>query len=242
MITTNLLMVLRDIVSLCEKIDSTIVKHSSKESSDEDFFVSHFFHRSFLFGKGIIVLVDNHLFHEATLVARNMLEGLFYFEAYKREPSLATKWRLYVLYEDYRKAVRDRGKKAADRLLIDWKTKLGEKQIENAKKEFEFDKYQKWYKQERIKDLVKDTELKELYEILYYDFSQITHWTPTGVVGGQLNVNAALAVSIQCLYTMSKHINDKYQLRFDHDLKRILAGYLITTFVDKIVHKIKAGK
>ena len=227
MINSHLLQYLHDIVCVCEKIDSAIVKLPSKDSSDRDFFVYHFFHRSFLFGKGIILLVNNLLFHEATLVARNMLEGLFYFEAYKMDPSLATKWRLYSLYEDYQKAVRDEGKEIADKLLADWKKKLGEEEIEEAKSEFDFDKRnQRWHQEQKIKDLVKDTDLKELYNVLYSDFSQVTHWTPTGVVGGQLSVNAALAVSFQCLYTMSKYINDNYQLRFGDDLKRIVNRYI----------------
>jgi hypothetical protein len=227
--SSDLLKFLREIVGLCEKIENTIVKHSSKNNPDEDFFVYHFFHRSFLFGKSLILLVDNQFFHEAVLISRNILEGLFYFEAYRKDASLSTKWRLYGMYEDYRKTVRDGGKEAANALLLTWKRELGEEQIEEAKREFEFDKTQKWHKAPQIKKLVESTDLgymNELYDVLYHDFSQVSHWTPTGVIGGQLNVNAALAVSFQCLYTISKYVNDNYELRFEDDLRRIVHRYL----------------
>lgn len=253
MITSDLLSFLREIVSLCEKIDTTIVKHSSKNSSDEDFFVYHFFHRSFLFGKGLILMVDNQFFHEAALISRNMLEGLFYFHAYRYQivSELPKKWRLYGLYEDYWMTKEEERQK----LLNDYRNELGSEIVEEVQKEYKFEKkIQNWFNlQSRYKlakeidkrlreDLGYDIGMGSLYDTLYHDFSQISHWTPRGIIIGELNINAALAVSFQCLYTMSKYINDKYQLRFDNELKKILSGYRATTFVHRIAQGIKELK
>jgi hypothetical protein len=236
MINSDLLRVFQDMVGVSKRIDTDISRYSSTDSSDEDFFIYHFFHRSLLFGKSIILLVDNQFLHEATLVGRNIMEGLFYFQAFRFEiiSGLPQKWRLYGLYEDYQMVK----EKERLNLLNHFKNELGNEIVEEAQKQYNFRKrFQNWFNLQLRRKLAEkiDRRLREylgydigmvsLYDTLYHDFSQISHWTPRGVVIGELNINAALAVSFQCLYTMSEYINKKYQFGYDKDIQKILAKH-----------------
>ncbi len=242
MINSDLLSVFQDIVGVSKRIDTAISRYSSKDSSDEDFFIYHFFHRSFLFGKSILLLVDNQFFHEAVLVARNMMEGLFYFQAFRFEiiSGLPKKWRLYALYEDYRMAKEEE----RPNLLNDYKSELRSGMVEEAQKEYDFGKrMENWFRMGSRRKLAEEIDKRlaervgygigmvSLYDTLYSDFSQITHWTPRGIIIGQRNISAALAVCIQSLHTISEYVNKKYQLQFDGDLGSILANYF------KIAHR-----
>jgi len=68
-----------------------------------------------------------------------------------------------------------------------------------------------------------------LYEKLYGDFSQITHWTPTGILAGDKSANAAIAVSFQAIYSTIFSINSKYSLPYTKELEKILEDYLNLT-------------
>jgi hypothetical protein len=243
MVIQDLLKHYERILWISGKLDNAISKYSSVDSSDDDFFVYNFFHRGLLFGKSLLLLVNNECYHESVLLARNMLEGLFYFQAYQFEivESLPRKWRLYGLYEDYWR-VKEQNR---SKLLDDLRKELGTELVQSALDEYDFNKrIQKWFGEETTRQLAKridykfkqkigpqlakDMGMESLYDSLYHDFSQITHWTPTGVISGKTNINAALAVSFQCLHTMSSHVNERYRLHYTDDLNKVLVNFFRT--------------
>ena len=59
------------------------------------------------------------------------------------------------------------------------------------------------------------------YEKLYHPYSQVSHWSPNGVIRGQLNIGAALATAFQSLLIVSKCINDEYSLGVDDELNEV---------------------
>jgi hypothetical protein len=55
-----------------------------------------------------------------------MVEGMFYFFAYMKTPSLAQKWRDYAVYKDFQKVLKD-GPEAAAQMLTETAQKSGAK-------------------------------------------------------------------------------------------------------------------
>jgi len=223
----SLIKFIQDLICISQEIEKCISRYSFNDSSDDDFFIYHFFQRTLKYTQSIVLLIQNQYFHESVLIARNILEGMFYFQAYIDDTSISQKWRLYCLYEDYQKAIAKQGKRKAEQLLSKYEKKFGKEKIEKVKGIFIFSKrIQTWHKRKNIKKLIKNSDLEKLYNVLYRDFSQVTHWTPTGIIGGDLNTNASIAVSFQGLYQISKFVNDKYKLQFENDLKTTYENYI----------------
>ena len=217
----------QDLICVSQKIEKKISKYRLKDSSDDDFFIYHFFQRTLKYTQSIILLIQGQYYHESVVIARNILEGMFYFQAHIDDTSISQKWRLYCLYEDYRKAIINQGETKAEHLLSKYEKKFSKEKIEEAKKMFDFSKKtQKWYKTKNIRKLIKNFDLEKLYNVLYHNFSQVTHWTPTGVIGGKLNINASIAVSFQGLYQISKFVDNKYKLQFEDDLRMTYKDYI----------------
>ena len=215
----------QDLICISQKIEKKISEYRLKDSLDDDFFIYHFFQRTLKYAQSIILLIQSQHYHEGVIIARNILEGMFYFQAYIDDTSISQKWRLYCLYEDYRKAIINQGEGEAEQLLSEYEKIFGKEKIEEIKKMFDFgEKIQNWHKAKNIRKLIKNPDLKNLYNV-YHDFSQVTHWTPTGVIGGSLNINASITVSFQGLYQISKFVNDKYKLQFENDLKMTYKNY-----------------
>ncbi len=70
-------------------------------SDDKAFFLYYFIDRTLHIAQSVVLLVENGQYHEAGVAARTALEGQFYLAEYKRDPSLATKWRRFAIYEGY---------------------------------------------------------------------------------------------------------------------------------------------
>ena len=70
-------------------------------SRDEDFFLYWLMDRAVNIGKSVALLVEHGLDHEAGVAARTAVEAQIYLAEYKRDKSLARKWRYFSIYEDY---------------------------------------------------------------------------------------------------------------------------------------------
>lgn len=75
-------------------------------SDDKAFFLYYFMDRTLHIAQSVVLLVENGQFHEAAVAARTALEGRVYLTEYKRDPSLATKWRRFAIYEGYNEIYR----------------------------------------------------------------------------------------------------------------------------------------
>jgi len=275
---------LKEAIHVATTIKNYIPSNGLPPSNDEQFFCYCFLDRAINIGESVALLTANGLYHEAGIAARTVLEGQLYFEAYKRDLSLARLFRLFGVYEGYdetyrtalwqeRKRQRESNldewaaanavaKAAADKWLDDFKENSPEAKsfAESAEQEFVFDKRGlKWHK-DRLGELVKsikpvgdeeinansqssEEELEELVEYMskddpwgdlyyfsYHAFSQVAHWTTTGVTAwknASNYINSALTATIHVLLTIAAYVNDahvedKYKLDCSRDL--ILVG------------------
>jgi hypothetical protein len=71
------------------------------ESGDDDFFLYWFMDRAVDIGRSVALLVERGFYHEAGVAARTAVEAQFYLAEYKRDKSLAHKWRYFYIYEGY---------------------------------------------------------------------------------------------------------------------------------------------
>jgi len=215
-------------LKLSEKLENKLRK-ARKKITDDDMFVCMFLRRTVTYGKSIGLLTRKGFYHEATIIARTVLEGLFYFQYYVYNTGLAKRWRLFAIYEDCINA----GNYAKDATLEGWRKAVAPKYgpvTDEAIQEFQLDdtlanRDVRWYPHKGIAELIKGInnedarkDARKLYINLYPPFSRIIHWTIFGMGDTHVQINAALAVTFQGLYVMSKQANEMYHLGADEDL------------------------
>ena len=229
----KLLNCLQDCVLLAEKIGYALIDKKDTFDNNDDrneyAFIVHFHQRTMRYAESILFLTNQGFLHESVVIARVILEGMFLFGAYLNDRTLAHDWHLYRVHEDYHKELRRAGEPSATKLIDDYKMKFGAV-IEEAEEEFstlskekdkrvKFNKKQRWYKQNNLRSLVeKNANFEEFYKVLYHDFSQLTHWTISGVLDGDTYINPAIVVAFDTLFIMSKEADEKYELGFDAEL------------------------
>ncbi len=279
--------ILKEAIHVATTIKNHIHGDGLPPSNDEEFFCYRFGDRAINIGKSVALLTANGLYHEAGVAARTAVEGQLYFEAYKRDPSLARLFRLFGVYEGYdekyrtalwqeRKRQRESNlddetaanvvaKAAAAKWLEDFKENSPEAKsfAESAEQEFDFkERGLKWHKkrlgklvraikpvghekinanslssEEELEELVeymsRDDPWGDLYYFSYHAFSQVAHWTPTGVIvwkSASNYINSALTATIHYLLTIAtyvngNHVDDKYKLNYNRDLVRLEDRY-----------------
>lgn len=77
-----------------------------------------------------------------------------------------------------------------------------------------------------LKGDIEEGGMVAAYKKLYHPYSQVSHWSPDGVIRGKLNIGSALITAFQCLHMVSKCINDEYGFGFDDELNEILGRFL----------------
>lgn len=92
---------LNEITEVAATIKNLVPGLGLWDSDDEDFFRYYFVDRMVNIGKSVALLTERGFYHEAGIAARTAVEGQLYFEAYKRNPSLACLFRLFGIYEGY---------------------------------------------------------------------------------------------------------------------------------------------
>ena len=259
--------ILKEAIHVATTIKNHIPSNGLPPSNDEQFFCYCFLDRAINIGESVALLTANGLYHEAGIAARTALEGQLYFEAYKRDLSLARLFRLFGVYEGYdetyrtalwqeRKRQRESNlhewaaanavaKAVADKWLDDFKENSPEAKsfAESAEQEFVFDKRGlKWHKdrlselvksikpvgdeeinansqsseeelEELVEDMSKDDPWGDLYYFSYHAFSQVAHWTTTGVTAWKSAsnyINSALTATIHVLLTIAAYVNDAH--------------------------------
>ncbi len=224
---------LKGIIQISGVLNEKIAEKRSVNSDDEDFFVAYFFERIFKYSTSFVLLVEQSFFHESVIIARNSLEGLFYFFAFINNKQLANDWRYFGIYEDCEKAYHKAGEQALNNLVTDMEQKFGKEKMQEIKSKYSNftkirnNKFCKWHKKDNIKQLIiHDSNLQSLYDQLYSDFSKITHWTPSGVIGGKMSLKSSICVSFQCLFEITKAINESYKLQKNNELSQIYTNYL----------------
>ncbi len=235
---SKLLPHLIDHITLAKEVESKFLTKCSNESDEtekkKNYFVYHFLHRTIAYGESIELLIERGFYHEAILVARTVLEGVINFEYYRDHHDIADKWRLFEVFED--------GKKVANTFSLNAKRnwlyekserKFGKKQVDRAEKEFGFNYLPKEtlrFSKQKLPELINkinDTEvrrqIRDQYDAIYNEFSQIAHWSPSGVIGGDVNVLAALTVPLDALFEMSREANKKYKLGLEKKIIKLKA-------------------
>jgi len=224
---------LKEHIALAKEIERDFVTESEKESDEterkKNFFVYHFLHRTIAYGESIELLVEKGFYHEAVLVARTVLEGTINFEYYKDHHDIADKWFLFRIYED--------GKRVANTFALASTRKwlatnnFNEKLVDRAEKEFGFNYLPKetlTFSKKSLSDLINrinDTKLRRVirhqYDTIYYEFSQIVHWSPSGVADGEISAPLAVTAAIDALFEMLSEANKKYCLGFNKNIGKI---------------------
>jgi hypothetical protein len=77
------------------------------DSGDDDFLLYWFMDRAVGIGRSVALLVEHGFYREAGVAARTAVEGQFYLAGYKRDKSLAHKWRYFYIYEGYHEIYAD---------------------------------------------------------------------------------------------------------------------------------------
>lgn len=74
-----------------------------------------------------------------------------------------------------------------------------------------------------------DKSAEVLYNVVYHHFSEVVHWSPSGVVGEGLDSQkeAALNSTFHCLCDMTKYVNKIYPTKgLDYKLKNVYSRYV----------------
>ena len=235
---SKLLPHLKELVALAKDVERQFLTECSKESKGKqkksNFFVYHFLHRTISYCESFALLVENEFYHEAILVARTVLEGLIYFEHYRSEHhDLADKWGFFVFYEDFASTVNYIQHFTIRKWRQDSVGEYGAALMERFEEEFGFNfpvETLRWYRGSSLPDLInkiKDKKLRrqirDYYDVVYGEFSQIIHWSPSGVIGGNVNILIALTAALDALFEMSREADKKYKLGFDERIRRLRA-------------------
>jgi hypothetical protein len=232
----KLLQVLEGHIKLAKEVEQKFLENCPKESQESqrknNFFVFHFLNRTISYCESIRLLVEKRFYHEAIILARTVLEGLIYFEVYCSHHDLADKWGFFVFYEDCASSLTY----IKNFTVRKWKQESAKKFdaaiVDRAEQEFGLYfplQMQRWHKSKGgLPDLINQIEdkqlmrqLREFYDVLYNEFSQIVHWSPSGVIGGALDVLVALAIACDAVSEMSKEADKKYALGFDNRIKEL---------------------
>lgn len=223
---------------MAKEVEGQFLKKCSTESDETErknnFFVYHFLHRTIAYGEGIELLAMNGFYHEAILVARTVLEGVINFEYYRDHHDIADKWDMFTVYEKGKKVANTASIAAKNVWLIrDSENEFGEELVDRAEKEFGFNYLPKetmTFSRQKLPDLINKIEttdirrqLRNLYDQIYSEFSQIAHWSPSGVIGGEINAAAAISVSLDALHATSREANAKYNSGFEKRISELKA-------------------
>ncbi len=102
-IDSELLSLVKESAALAANIGEALFEKVPVNDSDYDFFVYQFLRRTISYGKSIILLTEAQFFHEVIVVARTVIEGMFYSESYVMDdPSLASKWPSFKMYARFK--------------------------------------------------------------------------------------------------------------------------------------------
>jgi hypothetical protein len=91
---------------------------------------------------------------------------------------------------------------------------------------------QKWHGHGNIHQaftLLKDHSLEDYYDIIYPHFSEVVYWSPSGVVGEELDSykEAALNSTFHCLCEMVKYVNKIHpSMGLDYKLRDVHSRYI----------------
>lgn len=227
---------LKDFIILAQAVEKEFRTKCSVETNEKErnnnFFVYHFLHRTILYSQSIQLLAENGFCHEAILVARTILEGVINFEYYRDYHDIADKWRLFMVYEDGKKVANTVSLAAKHKWLYEKvEHKFGADMVDRAEKDFGFNYLPReslTFSKMSLSDLINrisDTKLRrqirDQYDVIYNEFSQIAHWSPSGVIEGDFNAVAAVNVAIDALYEISKEADKKYELGHNKDLNKL---------------------
>jgi len=226
-----------ELIAYAEELENTVPGKGAENSNDRDFFLYHLLHRTVRFAKAVVKLTEEDFFHEVVLIARVEIEGLAYFMAYLgKDESLASKWRAGLRYEAYRRELERNDVVAAAKLLNQYATNLDAESlalvtrlVKGGDEQF---RDQKWHGHGNIRQAFKllgDKSLEALYDVVYHHFSEVVHWSPSGVVGEELDnyKEAALNSTFHCLCEMTKYVNRIYPSKgFDYKLKDVYSRYI----------------
>ena len=265
-------------------IKTAIPGSGLNDSRDDDFFIYWFTDRAINIGKSVALLVKNGLDPEAGVAARTAIEGQFYLAEFKRDSSLATKWRYFTIYEDYHETYRDAeraelikqhqlqkaqnindeataqatakaaAKIAAETRLDYYRKLVSEETLNQVKALFHpFERPgQNWYGskltalkeklradpsnipeklppelEDSLRWIVGIDPVADLF-LQYHRFSLVAHWNPSFIVGleGRSGfANATLVTAFECVWTISKFANDRYNLHYDDALEDVKDRY-----------------
>jgi hypothetical protein len=209
-----------ELIVCAQGIISSMHKKIKGSTLEKDIFVFSFLRRMedvaasvVIVSKGKPIEIDHSVFGstedrfaDAALLARSALEGMWGFQEYKKDSArIAERWRLYTIYENYRRQLRiEKINAAADaaaaahQWLID--NGYSVQDINKAEASFDFsNSRQNWYDHEGIPELANSfcdelirsakrynaldskrrSELskgcRKLHAIAYGDFSRIAH-------------------------------------------------------------------
>jgi len=225
----DLLSSVLELIESALRIESTLhdkIKASDREEDEEDIFVYCFLTRMEEIAASVILVskgaakIDGKVFGskidrfaDAALLVRSALEGMWGFRAFMKDSSkIAERWRLYTIYENYRRQLRIEkinDDATAPTVARQWLIqRYSAQDIKKAEGNFDFDdSRQNWYDHSAIPRLANSfcdelirsvkyyhaldskerSELlkgcKKLHAIAYGDFSRITHWSPSGIGG-----------------------------------------------------------
>lgn len=228
----SLLIHLKQHTALATDIEERFLLSSSSETNKSErknnFFIYHFLNRTVAYSESIALLVENEFYHEAILVARAVLEGLIFFAYYQSHHDIADKWGIFTIYEEGKKTANEAALDAVGKWLKGYEKKSSKELIDRAEEDFGFNYLPKetvtFHKNtlpaiiNKIEDVNLRRQVRRQYDIIYYQFSQIEHWSPSGVIGGDVNVFAALTVTLDALFEMSREADKKYNLGFEKKL------------------------
>jgi hypothetical protein len=98
---------LKELTETASLITTSISISSLANSGDDDFFLYWFMERTLKIGRSVALLVEQGFYQEAAVAARTAAEAQFYLAEYRRNRSLAHKWRYFYIYEEYHEKYRD---------------------------------------------------------------------------------------------------------------------------------------
>jgi hypothetical protein len=212
--------------------------------TDNALFVCMFLSRTAEYGKNIGYLTRQRSYHEATIIARVILEGYFYFQRYVHDRGFAKQWRLYSVYEDILITVNNTKNERLEKWRKNIPSAYGSV-ADDAIEQWQLDNTlgggKKWYGSDiphvinAITDRDAKKEAQKLYISLYSQLSRTVHWSILGVGATFIDINAALAVTFRSLFIMCSHANEIHKLGFNDDLTDLCDRYLADGGVQRSV-------
>ncbi|MFC1615628.1 DUF5677 domain-containing protein [Patescibacteria group bacterium] len=206
---------------------------SNQGSKDIDFFNWHFLKSTIEATESVILLSKRNLNRQASIITRQIFELYVYFIDTNSNPDLASKWRLYVIYEDYRYM------KFAYKITLEkFKLKaiesgIPESLIEKAFAEFPPEKnFNNWYKKnDVIRTIIEKHDDRFMYEdkITHKSLSCTVHMSPWGLFGN--SDMFILTNSLRVLICIAHLFDKTYSLGQNKKLDNLWQG--VQTFVLK---------